>query len=67
MHIGGQPSMTAPHNPEKFLWKPGRLTSEPSRLSEAADAQDAFVDIRSTKGIKPAVKRNSIIVEKYDN
>jgi hypothetical protein len=59
--------MTASHNPEKFLRKPFRLTSGPVRDGKPSHAVYPLVRIRSAKRIKPAVKRNSIIVDKSYN
>ena len=56
--------MAASHNPEKFFWKPPRLTTHPVWLGKSPYAVDPLVRIRRTKCIKPAVKRDGIIIEK---
>jgi len=56
--------MAAPHNPEKFFREPFWLTAKPVGFGEAADTIDALIGVRRAKSVEPAVKRNSVIIQK---
>jgi hypothetical protein len=64
MCIRGKPSMAAAYNPKKFFREPSRLCAAPSRLRKAANAVNAFISIGRTKRVEPAVKRDSVVIEK---